>query len=269
MMHDRKFSWKALWSTGLILGVTYASAGYAQSLPAGPGEAALQSACSTCHSITVVTTHRLSQAGWENVVENMVARGAQATPEEQKEIVGYLTANFAAGAPAAKNAASGEGSVPAQPQAPAQAQPAPVLDNSQIAHAKELINSNGCLSCHRMDGKGSFAAPYLGDAGATHTAEQLRTALVSPSKELAPQNRSVRLVTHDGKTAAGKLLNQDGFSVQLIDASGHLLSFEKANLREFTIITTNSMPSYASRISPDDLSLLIKYLETLKGTNQQ
>ena len=268
-MQHRRFSWKTLLRIGLIFGLTFALAGHAQSLPEGAGEAALQSACSTCHSISVVTAQRLSHAGWENVVDNMVSRGAQATPEEQEQIVRYLTANFGVDAPAPKNPASGEGSVPTQPQAPAQTQPAPVLDNSQIVHVNDLINSSGCLSCHRMDGKGSFAGPYLGDVGANHTAEQIRASLVSPSKELAPQNRSVRLVTHDGKTVVGKLLNQDGFSVQLIDASGHLLSFEKANLREFTIITTNSMPPYANTIAPQNLSLLIKYLETLKGTNQQ
>lgn len=261
-MHHRTFRWKTLLSIGLILGLASALAGHAQSLPEGPGQSALQSACSTCHRITVVTARRLSRAGWENVVDNMVSRGAQATPEEQKDIVNYLTANFGVGAPAPESPASEEGSVPVQPQ------PAPALDSSQIARAKELINSSGCLSCHRMDGKGSFAGPYLGDVGANHTAGQIRAALVFPSKELAPQNRSVRLLTHDGKTVVGKLLNQDGFSVQLIDASGHLLSFEKANLREFTIITTNSMPPYGNTIAPQNLSLLIKYLETLKGTNQ-
>ncbi len=262
-MHHRRVSWKTFLRIGLVLSLTSALAGHAQSLPEGPGQAAVQSACSTCHRITVVTAQRLSHAGWENVVENMVSRGAQATPEEQKEIVDYLAANFGVGAPAPENPAAGEGSVPAQTP------PAPVLDSSQIAHARELINSSGCLSCHRMDGKGSFAGPDLGDVGANHTAGQIRTALVSPSKELAPQNRSVRLITPDGKTVVGKLLNQDGFSVQLMDASGHLLSFEKANLREFTIITTNSMPSYGNTIAPQNLSLLIKYLETLKGTNQQ
>jgi hypothetical protein len=68
---------------------------------------------------------------------------------------------------------------------------------------------------------------------------------------------------------AGKLLNQDGFSVQLIDASGHLLSFDRANLRGFTIITENSMPSYTNRIAPQDLSLIINYLTTLTGPTQQ
>ena len=120
-----------------------------------------------------------------------------------------------------------------------------------------------------MDGNGSFAGPYLGDVGADHSAEDIRAALVSPSKELRPQNRSVRLVTQDGKTVVGKLLNQDGFSVQLIDASGQLLTFERANLRDFTIITANSMPSYANRMAPENLSLLVKYLETQTGATQQ
>lgn len=255
-------------SVGPILGLTFAIAAPAQSLPPGPGEAEVQRSCSACHSITIVTAQRLSHAGWENTVDNMISRGAQATPEEQEQIVRYLTANFGAGATEPKNAPSGEGSVPAQAQAPAHLQSAPVLDSSQVAQAKQLIQSSGCLSCHRMDGKGSFAGPYLGDVGANYSGEQIRASLVAPSKELAPQNRSVRLMTHDGKTVVGKLLNQDGFSVQLIDASGHLLSFEKVNLRDFTIVTANTMPSYGNRMASQQLTLLIKYLETQTGTSQ-
>lgn len=247
-----------------ILGLAFALASRAQSLPEGPGKAVLQRTCSGgCHVITVVTAQRLSRSGWENVVDNMVSRGAQATPDELQQIVRYLTANFGGGSPAPKNAVPGEASVPAQTQ------PAPVLDPAQIARAKEIIETNGCLSCHRVDGNGSYAGPYLGDVGANHSAEQIRASLVSPSKELAPQNRSVRLVTQDGTTVVGNLLNQDGFSVQLIDASGHLLSFERANLRDFTIITANSMPPYANKMASENLSLLIKYLETLTGTTQQ
>ena len=147
--------------------------------------------------------------------------------------------------------------------------PVPALDDSQITRAKQLIKSNDCLSCHRLDGEGSFAGPDLGDAGANNNARQIRASLVSPSEELAPQNRSVRLVTDDGNTVVGKLLNQDGFTVQLIDATGHLLTFQKEDLREFTIVTANSMPSYANKLAPQDLSLLVKYLHSLRGAGQQ
>jgi putative heme-binding domain-containing protein len=269
-MHHLRYNWRRLLKVSPILGLAFALASHAQSAPEKQGRTTFQRTCSPCHSTSRITSHRLSRAGWENVVDNMISRGAKATPDEQEQIVRYLTANFGIGTPAPKNAASeeqsaesGEGSVPAKRL------PVPALDGSQIARAKQLIKSNDCLSCHRMDGKGSFAGPYLGDAGANNSVKQIRASLVSPSKELAPQNRLVRLVTHDGNTVVGKLLNQDGFTVQLIDAPGHLLSFQKADLREFTIITANSMPSYANKLAPQDLSLLVKYLATLRGTSQQ
>lgn len=262
-MNHLSGSRKKFLSAGAILGFTFALAGHAQSSPETPGQATFQRTCSGCHSITVVTSRRLTRVGWENVVDTMVSRGAQATPDELQQIVSYLTANLGVDSPVPKNAEPGEASVPAPRQS------APVLDTSQIARAKELIQTNGCLSCHRVDGNGSYAGPYLGDIGANHTAEQIHASLVSPSKELTPQNRSVQLVTQDGTTVVGKLLNQDGFSVQVIDASGNLLSFEKANLRDFTIITANSMPSYANKMAPEDLSLITKYLGSLTGTTLQ
>ena len=269
-MHHLRHSWGTLLIAGPILGLALALASHAQSASGEQGRAAVQRTCSPCHSISRVTSHRLSRAGWENVLDNMISRGAKATPDEQEQIVRYLTANFGIGTPAPKNAAPGEQSAESREgSVRAKRPPVPALADSQIVRAKQLIKSNDCLSCHRMDGKGSFAGPYLGDAGANNSARQIRASLVSPSAELAPQNRLVRLVTHDGNTVVGKLLNQDGFTVQLIDAPGHLLSFQKADLREFTIITANSMPSYANKLAPQDLSLLVKYLDTLRGASQQ
>lgn len=269
-MRHLRYSWRRFLGVGPILGLAFALASHGQSAPEEQGRAAFQRTCSPCHSISRITSHRLSRAGWEKVVDNMISRGAKATPDEQEQIVGYLTANFGIGTPAPKKAASEEQSAESgESSILAKTSPVPALNDSQIARAKQLIKSNDCLSCHRMDGKGSFAGPYLGDVGANKSAKQIRASLVSPSEELAPQNRSVRLVTHDGNTVVGKVLNQDGFTVQLIDAPGHLLSFQKADLREFTIITANSMPSYSNKMAPQDISLLVKYLETLRGTNQQ
>ena len=251
-------------SVGAVLGLTCALAGHAQSLPDGPGRALVQRTCTACHSVDTVTSQRLSQSGWQATVENMITRGAQATPDEQTQIVDYLAKNYG---PSTSTPAPGSGRASRRP---VHTQP-PVapLDASQVAQAKGLIQSNNCLSCHRVGDQGSFAGPYLGDVGANQSIEQIRTALVSPNKELAPQNRSVRLVTQDGKTVDGRLLNQDAFSVQIIEASGQLKSFEKASLRNFTIVTENSMPSYESKMSTQDIDLLSHYLATQTGTSQQ
>jgi quinoprotein glucose dehydrogenase len=60
-------------------------------LPAGGAKALVEKTCGTgCHSMEVVTSQRMNRAEWNSVVQNMVARGAQASDAEVKVIVEYL-----------------------------------------------------------------------------------------------------------------------------------------------------------------------------------
>jgi putative heme-binding domain-containing protein len=207
----------------------------------------------------MATTQRMSQAEWMGVVNDMVSRGAQGTQDELNNVVTYLAANFGKDkAPAA--AASAAAAAPAPPPAVIQTP----LSEAEIAKGTKLLKANGCLSCHRVGDMGSYVGPNLTGIGASRSTDQIQAALVTPSKDVTPENRSVRLVTGDGKTVTGRILNQDGFSVQLIDSSDQLRSFQKAGLREFEIVTANPMPSYANKMSPQDLIDLVHYLSSLK-----
>lgn len=70
-----------------------------QALPDGPGKDTVTKACSTCHEPIRIASLRLTEDGWAGVVEDMIKRGAKATPEEQQAIVGYLVSNFLGEAP--------------------------------------------------------------------------------------------------------------------------------------------------------------------------
>ncbi len=60
-------------------------------LPPGGAKGLVEKACgSGCHSVEVVTSQRMNAAEWNAVVQNMVARGAQASDAEVKVIVDYL-----------------------------------------------------------------------------------------------------------------------------------------------------------------------------------
>ena len=60
-------------------------------LPAGGAKALVEKTCGTgCHSMEVVTSQRMGGTEWNSVVQNMVARGAQASDAEVKLIVDYL-----------------------------------------------------------------------------------------------------------------------------------------------------------------------------------
>ena len=60
-------------------------------------------------------------------------------------------------------------------------------------------------------------------------------------------------------------MNEDTFSVQLIDTTEKLRSFKIADLREHAFVAKSPMPSYKDKLTPEELSDLIGYLTSLKG----
>jgi mono/diheme cytochrome c family protein len=83
---------------------------------------------------------------------------------------------------------------------------------------------------------------------------------------MLPINRPVRAVTRDGRTIRGRRLNEDTYSVQLIDDQERLVSLMKTDLREYEVGTTSPMPSFAKTFNGDELANLVAYLLSLKGT---
>ena len=63
----------------------------------------------------------------------------------------------------------------------------------------------------------------------------------------------------------GRRLNEDTYTVQLIDDQERLRSFDKASLREFTVLMESPMPSYADQLTEQELADLLAYLVSLKG----
>jgi hypothetical protein len=71
--------------------------------------------------------------------------------------------------------------------------------------------------------------------------------------------------TKENKVVAGRRLNEDTYSLQIIDESGRLLTLLKADLTDVQVLTTSLMPSVQGKLSSDELADLIAYLLSLKG----
>jgi hypothetical protein len=106
----------------------------------------------------------------------------------------------------------------------------------------------------------------LSDIGAVRSPDALRRSIIDPTASMLPLNRPVRAVTRDGKVIAGRRLNEDTYTVQLIDSEERLVSLIKADLRQYTISTTSTMPSYKEKLSGAELDDLVAYLRKLKGS---
>jgi putative heme-binding domain-containing protein len=135
-----------------------------------------------------------------------------------------------------------------------------------VQRGKAIFEGKGaCLTCHRVNGKGSYVGPNLSDIGSVRGAGALERSLVDPTSGLMPINRPVRIVKKDGTVINGRRVNEDTYSVQLMDTNGRLVSLLKADLRDFRISTTASMPSYKKELEPTELADVMAYLLSLKG----
>jgi cytochrome c oxidase cbb3-type subunit 3 len=124
-----------------------------------------------------------------------------------------------------------------------------------------------CATCHRVDGKGPRVAPDLSEVGAIRSPAQLFRSLTEPTSQMMPINRPVRIVTRDGRTIRGRRLNEDTYTVQLIDDQERLLSLDKADIRELEVGRSSPMPP-ATMLAGDDLADMIAYLLSLRGQPQ-
>jgi len=177
----------------------------------------------------------------------------------------------------------------AGPALRAQTAPDIALPPGDAERGKGIFESTkgNCLSCHRVNGKGSLfgpdlsaiAAPPRGGANAARggggragqqapppsgpTPQQLAQSILDPNAVVSVQNRYVRLTMKDGKTIWGKLLNIDTFAVQVFDSSEKLANIPKTNVREMTMMSP--MPSYQDKLNSQELADVISYLMSLKG----
>jgi putative heme-binding domain-containing protein len=122
-----------------------------------------------------------------------------------------------------------------------------------------------CVTCHRVNGRGSRVAPDLSDIGSLRGAGSLQRTLLDPSSQMMPINRPVRAVMRDGTIVTGRRVNEDTYSVQLVDDHERLRSLLKADLREFSVGTTSTMPSAQGTLSTNEIADVVTYLLTLKG----
>jgi cytochrome c oxidase cbb3-type subunit III len=143
---------------------------------------------------------------------------------------------------------------------------AAAVKTGDVTRGRSVFTGKGaCAGCHRVGATGSIVGPNLSDIGAIRSAGSLQRSLVEPASQMMPINRPVRVVKKDGTIVSGRRLNEDTYSLQMIDDGGNLRSFIKADLQGYTISPVSPMPSYKSTLSDDERADVLAYLLSLKG----
>jgi len=150
---------------------------------------------------------------------------------------------------------------------------APPKSFGNAVHGKELFYGDAnCSGCHMVAGKGGRVGPDLSSVGSGRTVENLIESVRNPSRRLAwglteptkefPQEYETVTVTDpDGQEIKGVTLNEDAFSLQMMDTAGNLHLFEKDKLRSIKKSRESLMPKYeSSTLSDQDLHDIIAFL---------
>ena len=63
-------------------------------LPEGEGKKILESACTSCHALDLVTDKNWTRQQWQDNIQEMVDLGASLTKKQTDDLVDYLVKNF-------------------------------------------------------------------------------------------------------------------------------------------------------------------------------
>jgi cytochrome c oxidase cbb3-type subunit 3 len=150
-----------------------------------------------------------------------------------------------------------------------------VTGNAQ--KGKEVYDSNGCASCHSIDGEGGSSGPDLSNIGALRSASFLRDEILNPgankptgepglpSRAAYEAYRMYRVTLANGKTVTGMRVNESSFSLQLRDAQGNIISVNKLTAKNIEELPGKSfMPSYKGKLSDEQVNDLVAYLASLE-----
>jgi len=83
----------------LLIFITACSSGTPTAATSGTpaaldGATLVQERCSVCHPLAFVERSRHTAADWKTIVDMMISRGAQLTPDEETTVVNWLVTNY-------------------------------------------------------------------------------------------------------------------------------------------------------------------------------
>jgi putative heme-binding domain-containing protein len=123
-----------------------------------------------------------------------------------------------------------------------------------------------------VNGKGGRLGPELTSVATARSIESLKESIRNPSRHLATglientkefpeEYETVTVETAEGQTFTGVTLNEDNFSVQMMDTQQQIHLFEKDKLKAFKKTRESLMPAYDEKALPEaDLQDVLAYL---------
>jgi putative heme-binding domain-containing protein len=138
--------------------------------------------------------------------------------------------------------------------------------SGDASRGQTIYASSRCAGCHRINGQGGSIGPDLSGVGSARSVPYLRESITAPDASVDRRYWVASFQDSGGKKVEGFVLNEDTYTVQIMDLKSQLHSYDKASIRGFTIGKRSAMPSYRDGLTNDQPTDLVAYLWTLRPT---
>jgi len=109
----------------------------------------------------------------------------------------------------------------------------------------------------------------LSEIGWLRSTKHLKSSILNPDEDIDRRYLSVHILKKDGQRVQGVPLNEDSYSIQLMDLQENLHSLWKRDLEEVRQEERSWMPGYQGTFSESEVDDLVSYLYSLRGKTDE
>lgn len=135
--------------------------------------------------------------------------------------------------------------------------------SGDVTRGQRIYADRECARCHRVQGEGGRFGPDLTALGTRLDPEAIRLSLTDPDATVAPRWWTVRVTRPDGSVVEGPRMDEDTFTVRLLDTNENLRHFVKGQVRSVELVKTSTMPAVRD-VTAGQLDDLVAYLFSLR-----
>lgn len=127
-----------------------------------------------------------------------------------------------------------------------------------------------CSSCHKVDDVGTDFGPNLEDVGKRLSRREIIDSLIEPSKKVDKKYVATSIITTQGTTEIGLVIEQDDKSVTLVLGDGKHKTFPREEIDEMTATSQSSMPeNLPATLAPTEFLDVIEFLARQRGEDRR
>jgi putative membrane-bound dehydrogenase-like protein len=128
----------------------------------------------------------------------------------------------------------------------------------------DRVGGAGCVTCHRVRGRGSDVAPDLSGVGLRLTPENLIKSIIEPSAAITEGYAVYLVVTDDGRTNTGAVIRDTSSTITLLRSDGTQVSIARGAIESRKRLKQSVMPTGYELLGAEQLADLTAWLLTLR-----